>query len=222
MRAVVCDIDGTITDDQRRIQLQAIEALRKVQDSGIQVMLASGNVLPVAFGLSQFMGTKGPVIAENGGIVSWKEGIYRLHSNETALRAYSFLRENMPEVERLFTDNWRETEVALKRFVDLGRVREILKDWPLEIEATGFAIHLMEPGHSKLDGVIKGCELLGIDVDDVVAFGDSDNDAKMLAGVGMGVAVGNASPKAKAAARFVTSASHADGVIEGLRHLGIL
>lgn len=186
------------------------------------MMIASGNVLPVAFGLVQFMGIKGPIIAENGGIVSWKEKIYRLHSNDSALRAYSFLKERMPEAERLFTDKWRETEVALKRSVDLGRVRDILKEWPLEIEATGFAIHLMEPGHSKMDGVIKGCELLGIGLDEVVAFGDSDNDVKMLTGVGMGVAVANASPKAKEAADYVSTGLHADGVVEGLRHLGIL
>jgi phosphoglycolate phosphatase (TIGR01487 family) len=222
VRAVACDIDGTITDSRRFIQVNGIEALRKVQDRGTIVMIASGNVLPVAFGLSTYIGTKGPVIAENGGLVYFQGRTYQLESNELPLKAYAYLKEAMPEVERLFTDNWRLTEVALKRSFDLERIQRILAGWDLEIEATGFAIHIMNKGHSKLAGVEKGCELLGIGLEGVVAIGDSDNDAKMLAGCGFGIAVGNASPSAKAAADFVAKGTHSDGVVEGLRYLELL
>jgi phosphoglycolate phosphatase len=222
LRAVACDIDGTITDSHRLIQANGIEALRKLQERGTTVMIASGNVLPVAFGLSTYIGTNGPVIAENGGIVYYQGRAYQLQSNELPLKAYAHLKEEMPEVERLFSDNWRLTEVALKRSLDLDQIRRILETWDLEVEATGFAIHLMNKGHSKLAGVEKSCELLGITLEEVAAIGDSDNDAKMLAGCGFGIAVGNASPSAKAAADFVAKAEHADGVIEGLRHIGLL
>ncbi|HXZ24149.1 MAG TPA: phosphoglycolate phosphatase [Methanomassiliicoccales archaeon] len=222
IRYVVSDIDGTITDAQKRIQVVGIRCLREVQERGVTVSIASGNVLPLAHGIGSYIGAKGPVIAENGGILGYQEKIYRLHSNAKALRAYQHLKERMPEVERLFTDNWRETEVALKPTVDPARVRAILKDFGLEIEVTGFAIHMMEPGQSKLEGVKKACELLALDLSEVAAFGDSDNDAKMLAGVGFGVAVGNASPAAKSAAKYVASGKHSDGVEEGLKHLGLL
>jgi hypothetical protein len=128
----------------------------------------------------------------------------------------------MPGVERLFTDNWRETEVGLKRSNDLEQVRKALEGWNIEIEATGFAIHLMEKGHSKVSGVRKACELLGIGMDEVVAFGDADNDVKMLKECGYGIAVGNASPAAKAAADYVCLTKHAQGVVEGMCHLGII
>jgi hypothetical protein len=222
IKAVAFDVDGTLTDGRKWIQPQAIEALRKVQANGYHVMIASGNVLPVVFGLASFIGVKGPLIAENGGLVYYKEQVYRLQNITVPMQAWHYLKERMPEAERLFTDHWRETEVGLKRSCDLEKVKGILKDWPVEIEVTGFAIHIMEPGHSKLNGVRKGCELLGIDVEQVAAFGDSDNDARMLRGVGTGVAVANASLLAKQAASFVTEARHADGVIEGLIRLGIL
>ena len=128
----------------------------------------------------------------------------------------------MPGVRRLFTDQWRQTEVALHRSTDLEKVRELLKDWPVEIEATGFAIHLMERGHSKMAGVEKACQLLGLDPSEVVAFGDADNDAIMLKGCGYGVAVGNASDQAKRAADHVAKEHHSEGVLEGLDHLGLL
>ncbi|MGD0818438.1 MAG: phosphoglycolate phosphatase [Methanomassiliicoccales archaeon] len=221
-KLLVCDVDGTITDKKKCIQTLGIETLRRVQDNGFIVSICSGNVLPVAFGLSTFIGLKGPVIAENGGLVSYKEKIFQLHSDETSKKAFTYLKTKMPEVDRLFTDNWRKTEVALKRSFDLEVVREILKDWNVEIEATGFAIHIMEPGHSKVDGVRKACQILGIDISEVVAIGDSDNDVKMLSQCGYGIAVGNASGSAKDAADFISYAPHSEGVVEGLVHLGML
>ncbi|QLH75309.1 MAG: phosphoglycolate phosphatase [Methanomassiliicoccales archaeon] len=221
-KAVVCDVDGTITDPQKRIQTLGIETLREVQESGLCVMLASGNVLPVAYGLSAFIGLNGPVIAENGGIVSYNEKIYKIHSSELPERAYDHLKKIIPAPERLFTDNWRETEVGLKRSNDLESVRRALEGWDVEIEATGFAIHIMEKGHSKMSGIRKACELLGIDLEEVVAIGDADNDVRMLKECGFGIAVGNASPAAKAAADYVALAKHAQGVAEGLCYLGII
>jgi phosphoglycolate phosphatase (TIGR01487 family) len=221
IKAVVVDVDGTLTDMNKVMFTSGIEALRKVQERGVPVSLASGNVLPVAYGLSTYLGLKGPIVAENGGVVSYQERIYQVAEGVVPERAYEYLRTRMP-VERLFTDNWRRTEVALKRSVDLERVREELKGWNVTIEATGFAIHIMDPGHGKLAGVRKMAEISGIDLSEIAAFGDSDNDVGILRECGESVAVGNASPAAKAAARYVSPYNHAEGVIDGLRRLGLL
>jgi phosphoglycolate phosphatase (TIGR01487 family) len=221
-RAIVCDVDGTITDGEKHIQAQGIEALRLAQDNGFVVMLASGNVLPVTFGLSAFIGLEGPVIAENGGIVSYREEIYRLHSAELPERAYHHLVQAIGPVDRLFTDNWRQTEVGLKRSNDLERVKEVLQGWNVEIEATGFAIHIMEKGHSKVSGIRKASELMDIPMEEFIAIGDADNDVKMLQECGYGIAVGNASPAAKAAANHVCLGKHSAGVTEGLVHCGAI
>ena len=221
IKAVVVDVDGTLTDGNKVMFTSAIEALRRVQGRGIPVCIASGNVLPVAYGLSTYMGLKGPIIAENGGAVSYCDVIYQLSEGLLPEKAYQHLRTKMP-VERLFTDNWRRTEVALKRSADLDRVREELRGWNVTIEATGFAIHIMDPGHGKVNGVRKMTELLGIGMDDVAAFGDSDNDVGMLRECGHSVAVGSASPAAKQAAKYVSPFAHADGVIDGLTRLGLL
>lgn len=221
-KAVVCDVDGTITNSSKMIQTLGIEVLRQAQDKGSVVMLASGNVLPVVYGLSAFIGLRGPVVAENGGIVSYQDEVYKLFSNEVPLKAYEHLRSVMPGVRRLYTDHWRQTEVGLNREADLAKVMEALDGWPMEVEATGFAIHLMAKGHSKMAGVRKACELIGVDPADVVAFGDADNDALMLKECGYGVAVGNASDMAKSAADLVTQGRHAEGVREGLLFLGLI
>ena len=148
-------------------------------------MIATGNVLPVVFGLSAFIGTKGPVIAENGGIVYYKERIYQLQSQRDAVEGVRAPEGVMPEAERLFTDHWRETEVVLKRLPTWTRIRAILDGWPLEIEATGFAIHLMEQGAQQAGRGGEGLRAARASaLEEVVAIGDSDNDSKMLAGCG--------------------------------------
>jgi hypothetical protein len=221
VKALAVDIDGTLADDRRRVSLEAVAALRKVQDSGIQVMLASGNVLPIAYGLSNYLGLTGPIIAENGGIVFHCGKIWTLGDQEKPKEAYEHLRRKM-EAERLFTDRWRETEIGLRREVDLEKVRRILEGWDVDVETTGWAVHIMSKGMNKFVGVKKACEVLGISVNGVAAIGDSDNDEMMIRECGWGIAVGNAFECTKEAASYVARSTDGAGVVEGLKWLRLL
>ena len=221
MKGVAVDVDGTLADDDRRVDLNAIRALRRVDDSGVPVMLASGNVLPVAYALSNYLGFSGPVIAENGGIVYYKQQVCVLANPKGPREAYGYLTTKM-SAERLFTDRWRETEVGLRRDVSLERVREILRDKDVDVQTTGWAVHIMQKGMNKFLGVRRACELLDISVKEVAAIGDSDNDEMMIKECGWGVAVGNAFEGTKKAATFVAKGTNGTGVVEGLTWLRLL
>ncbi len=65
---------------------------------------------------------------------------------------------------------------------------------------------------SKFNGVLFLCGRLGIEPENVLAFGDDYNDIEMLKGCGVGVAVGNANEHAKAAADRVCDTNDKDGV----------
>ena len=69
---------------------------------------------------------------------------------------------------------------------------------------------------SKGRGVAIVARELGIDLNDVMAIGDAENDREMLELVGMSVAMGNAPESLKAAARYVTTSNDEDGVAEAL------
>lgn len=69
---------------------------------------------------------------------------------------------------------------------------------------------------SKATAVRELAERAGIGRRDIIAFGDNSNDVELLAYAGMGVAVGNATPEAKAAARAVCGPCAEDGVAEVL------
>ena len=66
---------------------------------------------------------------------------------------------------------------------------------------------LLEYNHidaTKGNGVRRLCDILGVDAKNSVAAGDQENDITMLKAAGIGVAVKNAIPTAKAAAEHIT------------------
>lgn len=220
-KALAVDIDGTITDPSRRIETLGIETLRELEAKGVRVVLATGNVLPVALGLKTFIGLSGPVVAETGGVVYHDGEIHLLEDGEGPRRAYERISAIM-DAPRLLTDRWRLSEVAMLPEVSEERVREAVKGMDVRVESSGFAVHLLGAAHDKMAGVRKAASLLGIDVEDFLAVGDSDNDMSMLAGCGMGVAVANATPGAKSVADMVTEGKHSAGMREALIKLGMI
>lgn len=83
-------------------------------------------------------------------------------------------------------------------------------------------IELVPKGFSKASGIQWICGHLNIDHKDTYAFGDSINDLEMLQYVRHGIAMGNATDAAKAAADYVTADLHEDGIEKGLRHFGLI
>jgi phosphoglycolate phosphatase len=226
-RLVVTDVDGTLTDASRRLDPEAVRTVRAVEDAGIPVVLATGNVLPIALALHRSLGLTGPIVAENGGLVWWKDSagrdrVRRLADRRIALAAYRSLRRSGLPVRRLFTDRWRETEVALEANVAVARLRRVLRGRPLTVESTGFAIHLMEAGAGKVTALARVLAPLGLTLADAVVLGDGDNDVGMLRAAGYGVSFPSGSPAARAAARYITRRSYARGFGEGIKRSGVL
>ncbi len=221
-RAVVTDVDGTLTDRRRRIDPHAVRAVRTLEDRGIPVVLATGNVLPIALALWRSLGLSGPIVAENGGIVydAGENGggrVERLADRRVALRAYrTLLRSGVP-VRRLFTDRWRESEVALEPTVPVARLARVLRGQPVTVESTGFALHLMERGAGKLPALRHALGRRGLVLEECVVLGDGDNDVAMLRAAGFGISFASGSPRARRAARYVTRAGFAGGFVEGLK-----
>ena len=69
---------------------------------------------------------------------------------------------------------------------------------------------------SKGQGLARLAAYLGIPQQAVMAIGDQDNDADMVAWAGLGVAMGNASPDVKAIADYVAPPVEKDGAAEAI------
>ncbi|MFF2449676.1 Cof-type HAD-IIB family hydrolase [Neobacillus sp. NPDC058068] len=77
-------------------------------------------------------------------------------------------------------------------------------------------------GGSKAKGIEKVMVHLGYSMDQMYAFGDGLNDIEMLSFVPNSVAMGNAHPLTKKAAKFITKSVDEDGIFYGLKMLGLL
>ena len=84
---------------------------------------------------------------------------------------------------------------------------------PLAVTTSfGENMELTAPGVNKGSAVQALCEKLGLEPDQVMAFGDAGNDLELLAWAGWSFAMANASAEARATARYLTSTNREGGV----------
>lgn len=84
------------------------------------------------------------------------------------------------------------------------------------------AVDILPKDGSKANGIKKVIEKLGIYEDNIYAFGDGLNDIEMLQLVKNSVAMGNGEDVVKEAAKYVTTSVEDDGIINGLKMVGLL
>lgn len=109
-------------------------------------------------------------------------------------------------------------------FGDPKRIKALR--WQLSMQLNGSAtltqaqvpsmVEVLPPGASKGTTLKRLLKDMGIAPENVLALGDGENDIAMLEVAGIGVAVGNADEKLKAAADHVVATNDAGGVAEAI------
>jgi len=214
------DIDGTITDERRRLHP---EVLRVLQSLEAEIILASGNTLCFTLAAATLIGTSGKVIAENGGVIQLGYDIEKilLASKDLPERALRYLSNLFPSIQPL-DHEYRFSEVCIRRNIDFERASDILqREFPeLELVDTGFAFHIKHRDVSKgraLEIILEKLESPA----PVVAIGDSMNDVSMFEVADLSVALANAPEEAKKKADVVTEDSFYRGFLEALNYLDL-
>ncbi|MDF2557420.1 MAG: phosphatase [Bacillales bacterium] len=120
------------------------------------------------------------------------------------------IRENLqnnPTAMLIHTkeDNYTDIRSHLtKNFSDIIDHRTWAAPWNV--------IEIIQKGISKGDGVTKVADYLNIARENVIAFGDEDNDLEMLQWAGTGVAMANGIDQVKEVANAVTLTNNEEGV----------
>ncbi len=218
IKAVVADIDGTLTDMQRHISTDAIIAIRKLP---VPVVLASGNVICFMRAASKLIGASEAMIGETGGViqVGYDSKPVVLADIGECRRAAELLQKHFPGLEELDA-RYRMSELAFRRTIDVEKARSVLeREYRLEILDTKFALHLKHRSVNKGTGLAEVAAMMGLEPGDFAALGDSENDLHMFKAAGMGLAVGNATPEVMAAADYVAQKPFGEGAAEALEWL---
>lgn len=226
VRALALDIDGTLTDGSRKLHLPALAVLQRLHARGVPIVFASGNVLPVMLAMTRFFGLPGPIVAENGGLilerVDGREVVTRLARISLARRALARLESERVPLRPLFTNRWRETEIALEARFPVARARRLLRGMGVDVVPTGFAVHLIESGCGKLPALERVLAGFRLTPADCLIAGDGDNDVAMLEAAGYAVSFATGSRRARAAADYVAPAAYALGFVEALKRVRVL
>lgn len=224
IKAISVDIDGTITYPNRRLHEKAVEAIRLAETLGVSVMLVTGNSACFAYATSILIGTTGPFIAEDGGVIGdRKNNRIFLGDMGDSMILWSELKKRYPNAEMSDTMKYGERRAGLviKRTVPVEVVRAIIEDLNLDLIAvdSGYAIHIKQPHVNKGEGIKKACQSLDITPKEVAHIGDGENDIDAFRVVGYKVAVAQAPESLKKKADYVTNKSYGEGGAEGILHI---
>jgi len=223
VRFLAVDIDGTLTFKDRRLDVAAVEAIRRVEDAGIPVVIATGNLFRYAEAASVLIGTSGPLIAEDGGVVFdfSSEKMYVLGDRIEADRGLEAIEKVYGKLKLTRSSSDRLTGVTIKSGVSVDQVRDVIKRERLPIVAvdSGLAIHLRMPEINKGNALKKVSEITDVPLSEIAAIGDGSNDVEMLRYAGMSFAVANSVDDAKRASKHVTSSPHGSGVAEAVEEI---
>ena len=232
IEAIAVDIDGTITDDKRQICISAIKALRKAEAKGIPTIIVTGNVVNYAYAAEVLIGCSGGLVAENGGVV-FKEGennnaVETMVERDFVTSAESHLKDKLGEKfdKHASHDNmYRLTETIFYKTIDKQEIEEALKDFKyieeLEIYDSGFALHITDKRVNKGTSLRYLCERNGINMENVMAIGDSQNDEEFLKEAGYKIAVGNADDDLKNISTYSCEKLYGDGVAEAIEKFAL-
>lgn len=90
------------------------------------------------------------------------------------------------------------------------------------VQTAAFYLEVIPRTINKGQGILDICHATGISPEEVIAFGDAENDIPMLRTAGMGVAMANADERVRTAADMVTLSNNDDGIAHALKKLGII
>lgn len=158
--------------------------------------------------------------AEKGGDPALMWGAYILRAGSRGTIAYG------PEATRALLSRGVNKLVVIdeQRTGALSQLRaDIAREIPQAEVSSSWENNLeINPrGVNKGEALAALAEGLGIPMGQVMALGDNDNDVPMLRCAGYGVAMGNASPAALAAAGYVTLSNNRHGVAAAVRALAL-
>ena len=147
----------------------------------------------------------------------------RFGASQAAVAYIRSTRRPVDDIEAfMLTHELDAMDIVVKSREIEQQVTEAIAQSGAEVYLTSSVPHLVEISHrdsGKAGGVKYLADMLGIEPQEVMAFGDAGNDREMLLYAGCGVAMGNASESLRAIADFVTLHHEADGVAHAMKLL---
>jgi len=215
------DIDGTITlNGKGSIHLEALARLRSLKDEGHNVILVTGRSSVEGYLLSIFGGLTHMAVGENGGCITYGDKIQHkmLGNKGECVHALATIQSRLDIEIKEKSVFPRMTEVVLERTFQIEEAQKIVDRENLNVilSDSGYGYHINSKGVNKGSGFLEAIKILDVDLNDVIAIGDSETDIPLFKIVENSIAVLNSTENLKKIAKIVTTKKSGEGVLEGL------
>ena len=215
------DIDGTITlNGMGTINLEVLSRLRSLKNEGHNVVLVTGRSSVEGYILSIFGGLTHMAVGENGGCITYGDKIqHKLLGNKgECIHALATIQSNIDIEIKEKPVFPRMTEVVLERTFEIDKAQKIVDRENLNVilSDSGYGYHINSKGVNKGSGFLEAIKILDVDLNDVIAIGDSETDIPLFKIVENSIAVSNSTENLKKIAKIVTTKKSGEGVLEGL------
>ena len=234
IQAAVLDLDGTLIGRDEKVSPRVAAAVRQLRDS-IPVSIATGREAAHAIRFARQLGLSTPQICDGGAAILdpdsgdplWtaplepqlaRKIVYNLHVDGTA-----FIATHPEGSVKTISDASGRSLIRVSA-LDMDEegadrvVAQFLPDAELHVVKVFlpynglWAVDFTKRGVDKAAGTRRLAQMIGVDVQDMVAAGDSYNDLPLLQLCGLSIAMGDAPEELKAVADYVAPPAEEDGL----------
>ncbi|RWZ58749.1 HAD family phosphatase [Halobacillus fulvus] len=240
IKLIALDLDGTLVNPDGIVSKENEEAVKEAKSRGIHVVLSTGRSLSRCRDIAESLGRSSYIVTINGGEIYNHE--FDLVDQTTLehrhiQRLWELKREHglyywSSTVQGLYNSvNPFDKEIEEYEWLKFGfdieddEVREVIlqelnDNEHLEVtNSSPTNIEINPAGVNKAAALRKVTKWLELEMDHVMAVGDSLNDLAMIREAGLGVAMGNAQEDVKKEAAFVTNTNEEHGVAKAIEKI---
>ena len=172
------DIDGTLLDNNSKVTDESREALKKLDDAGIKVVLASGRVFPSIKYNQKLLGISGPIVATNGSLISLDgKEVYKFYYIEDDLlkKLYEFCLEYKMDFHFYDEDNYYTNRLNLDRIKHLKIDNDFGMNYQVDLIIKNDPVsYLINQGKKAIKFQISGIDEKEISKEKIIDLLDKD------------------------------------------------
>ena len=240
-KLIAIDMDGTLLKNDKTVSDRTKKTLKEAREKGVNVVIATGRPID---GVSRYLeeldmlGENDYVLSYNGGLVlktksreiiskialtgadlyglitpknsKYTEVEANINNIKIGINDYSKIEDDHSIIKVMMID---EPEVLQKAVDNLPK--EVYEKYTV-VRSTPYFLEFLNKEVNKGTGVKLLADHLGVKQEEVMTFGDAENDLDMIVYAGMGVAMANGFEEVKEAANYITDSNEEDGVAKAI------
>ena len=235
IRLIACDLDGTVFDDEKNIDSGLKEVVDRLKEKGIRFTVVSGRNHDLLKHVVDYLKDE-CVLSDTISDEAINKAAKILHDNDVVFRMYSedgiyqygdsdFFKVRIKTLSKPLTDYDPKADYRGKNAVKITAdfidredkaedIARAIKQLPgtdfFKVEDHVYCVNSATA--NKGEALQRVCDLIGVDIKEAMAFGDSENDLPMLQRAGVGVAMANGEEIVKAKADYIAIDNNHNGV----------